>query len=294
MSAWRRDKQAYVGHASAALLGIAMMTGPRLAADEPRLKDVVRRLGAYVQGYGEKASIIVATERYTQRVTGDPSQAAERVTVADFAIVRAAGLGGWVGFRDVVEVDGTQLSDREERLIQVLTAASGRMDEAQRLSNESARFNIGPIQRNFNVPTAGLFFFRAENLDRFKFTRKSVQPDGTWEIGFRETSRPTLVRSPSGVSLPADGSIWVDGQSGTVTRTRIHMPIVVAPTRDGPARSGSAEIDVTYRRVPALDMWLPEAMSESYEGSGGLGPVRTIAEARYTNYRQFQTTVRIK
>ena len=36
------------------------------------------------------------------------------------------------------------------------------MDEARRLSDESARFNIGPIVRNFNVPTAALFFFRPE------------------------------------------------------------------------------------------------------------------------------------
>ncbi len=45
----------------AALFGIATLTGPRLAAAEPSLKDVVRRMGAYVQAYGEKASIVVAT-----------------------------------------------------------------------------------------------------------------------------------------------------------------------------------------------------------------------------------------
>jgi hypothetical protein len=278
----------------ATLLGIAALTGPRLAADEPSLKDVLQRMGAYVQSYGEKASIIVATERYTQRVRGGLLVRPEdRVTVADFAIVKAAGLGGWVGFRDVVEVDGKQVSDREERLIQILTSASGRLDEAQRLSNESARFNIGPMQRNFNVPTAGLFFFRAENLDRFKFTRKGVPRDGTWEIGFRETSRPTLVRTPAGVSVPADGSIWVDVETGTVTRTQIHMTIVVPPTTEGP-HTGAAEISVIYRRIPALDMWLPEAMIEKYEGTGGLGPFRTIAEANYTDYRQFQTSIRIK
>lgn len=270
------------------------MTGPRLAADEPSLKEVVRRMGAYVESYGEKASIIVATERYTQRVRNVFGHLDERVTLADFAIVKAAGLGGWVGFRDVWEVDGARVSDREERLIQILTSASGRMDEAQRLSNESARFNLGPIRRNVNVPTAALFFFRPENLDRFKFMRKGLQRDGTWEIGFRETSRPTLVRTPAGVSVPADGSIWVDGETGTVTRTRIHMTIVVAATPDDPPRTGSAEIDVTYRRVPALDMWLPEGMTESYDGDAGRGLSRTIAEAKYTDYRRFQTSVRIK
>src|SRR6186713_3222224 len=109
----------------AALLMIAALTGPRLAADEPSLKDVVRRMGAYVQAYGEKASIVVATERYTQQVSVSNRPVPERRdTVADFAIVKAEGLGGWVGFRDVVEADGTRIPDREGRLLRVLSAAS--------------------------------------------------------------------------------------------------------------------------------------------------------------------------
>ena len=277
---------------AAALLGVASIAPTRVATGEPSLNEVVRRMGAYVQSYGEKASIVVATERYTQHVRPQWGPGAERVTVAEFAIVRAAGLGGWVGFRDVVESDGVPITDREDRLIRVLTAASGRIDEAQRLSNESARFNIGPMERNFNVPTAALFFFRPENLDRFKFARKGVQRDGTWEIGFRETSRPTLIRTPAGVSVPADGSIWVEVETGTVVRTHIHMTLVMAPGSD--PHKGSAEIDVKYGRIHALDMWLPETMTESYEGDASRGPFRMSGEASYTNYRQFQTAVRIK
>ncbi len=120
-----------------ALLGIASIATPPAIADEPSLKEVVRRMGAYVQSYGEKASIVVATERYTQEVTAPnlkpPPPKEVRLLVADFAIVKAAGLGGWVGYRDVVEVDGRRVSDREDRLIEILTSASGRMDEAQRL-----------------------------------------------------------------------------------------------------------------------------------------------------------------
>lgn len=250
-------------------------------------------MSAYVQSYGEKASIVVATERYAQHVRALLGAGEDRVTVAEFAIVKAEGLGGWVGFRDVVEADGVPIGDHEDRLIQMLTAASGRMDEAQRLSNESARFNIGPIQRNFNVPTAVLFFFRPESLDRFKFARKGGQRDGTWEIGFRETSRPTLIRTPEGVSVPTDGSIWVDVATGTIVRTHIHMALVLAPNPSG-SQTGSAEIDVTYQRIAALDMWLPETMTESYEGGIGSSATRLTAEANYTNYRQFQTSVRIK
>jgi hypothetical protein len=100
------------------------------------------------------------------------------------------------------------------------------------------------------------------------------------------------------VSVPTDGSIWVDVDTGTVVRTHIHMTLVVAPPPDDP-HTGSVEIDVTYRRVAALDMWLPDAMTESYESVGSHSSSRSMpfnmtGEAKYTNYRQFQTTIRIK
>jgi hypothetical protein len=280
----------------AALAFAVMAPAPRTRSDGPSLKEVVRRMAAYVEAYGDKASIVVATERYTQHASSSrPSSATaldHRVTVADFAIVKAEGFGGWVGIRDIVEVDGARITDREDRLIQLLTASSGSMDEARRLSDESARFNIGPFLRNFNVPTTALFFFRTENLDRFKFTRKSVGGDGTWEIAFRETTRPALIRTPDGASVPTEGTMWVDAASGTVVRTRLRMAAFGAPGAS--PGTTSAEIAVTYRRVPALDMWLPDSMTESYEVVHGLVWERTTADAGYTDYRQFQTSVRIK
>ena len=233
----------------AVLLAVAARPAP---SDEPSLKEVVRRMGAYVQAYGDKASIVVATERYTQLVSGSRATGpGRRVTLADFAIIKAEGLGGWVGFRDVVEVDGAPVTDHADRLLQLLSASSGSLDEARRLSDESARFNIGPIQRNFNVPTTALFFFRPANLDRFKFSRKSVGPDGTWEIAFRETDRPTLIRTPDGHAVPSEGRLWVNAGDGTVLSTRMRMTEFGPQGIAGRSASGSAQIDVTYRRVAA-------------------------------------------
>jgi hypothetical protein len=251
-------------------------------------------MGAYVQSYGEKASIVVATERYTQEArTGDQAAPERRHTVADFAIVKAEGFGGWVGFRDVVEADGTGIPDRQGRLLRVLSASAGSMDEARRLSDESARFNVGPIVRNFNVPTAALFFFRPDNLDRFKFTRKHAGRDGVWEIAFRETERPTLIRTPEGQSVPSEGSVWVNAADGTVVRTNLRMNKFATGT-SAKREFTSAQVDVTYARVAALDMWLPETMRESYEAARGTFVDRISAEARYSDYRHFQTSVRIK
>jgi hypothetical protein len=279
----------------AAVLAISLggITLPALAPDQPSLKEIVRRIGAYVDHYGERASIVVATEHYTQRVSsGAQAPPRDRVTVADFAIVRAAGFGGWVGFRDVVEADGVRITDHEDRLLRVLENASGSFDEATRLSNESARFNIGSIARNFNVPTAALFFFVPDNLDRFKFTRKTAE-GARWEIAFRETAHPTIVRTPEGRSIPSEGTVWVSAADGTVVRTRLRMTFAARGSAFSSA-SGEAVVDVTYTLVPAVGLWLPAAMTESYQMVRGGAHERITTEAKYSGYRVFQTSVRIK
>jgi hypothetical protein len=257
------------------------------------LKDVMKRVEHYVAGYGEQASIVVCTERYDQQAQGSgmgPDGA--RTLVSDFALVYAGAIRGWLGFRDVLEVDGHRVSDREDRLARVLMGSEGRFDEARRVSDESARYNIGAILRTFNVPTAALFFFTPDNHDRFKFTARTVAPDGTWEIAFKETDRPTLIRTPDGYSVPSSGTIWVDPQTGTIVRTRLQIETLAG--RGDRAQHGQGHIDVVYRRVEALNMWLPASMDEFFEVSLKQVFDRVSGHAEYSNYRQFTTSVRIK
>jgi hypothetical protein len=63
--------------------------------------------------------------------------------------------------------------------------------ELQRIANESSRFNVGPVSRNFNVPTSAMFFFTPDNLARFAFTRK-----GTKKINGIETAMSTPPTTP--------------------------------------------------------------------------------------------------
>jgi hypothetical protein len=77
------------------------------AAAPPSIKDVMRRVGAYVDAYGERASIVVATENYRQEARGNTNAFhGERATVAEFAIVKIDAVAAWQGFRDVLSVDG--------------------------------------------------------------------------------------------------------------------------------------------------------------------------------------------
>jgi len=267
---------------------------PAARAHEVSLKDVMARVGAYVDGYGQKASIVVATEQYKQESHGNTSaEHGKRDLVADFALVRVEAANTWMGFRDVIEVDGKHVQDREDRLARVLMASAGRFDEAMRLNTESARFNIGPFLRNFNIPTTALFFFKTENHHRFKFAAKSVGQDGTWEIAFHESEKPTLIHTPDWRPVPTEGTIWVNPADGTVVRTFLKVGGVGQVARRGDRVVGS--VDVTFQRVDTLDMWLPATMDEKFETNGATSEwERLTGRADYSNYREFTTTVRIK
>lgn len=196
------------------------------APTDPAVDRVVRRMADYVAGYGPQASVFVGVEDYTQQVWVEGRYGRPRSLVAEFAIVKAAGRSGWAGFRDVVEVDGQDVSDRRDRLLNLLTGPAGGESELRRLSDESARYNVGPVIRNFNVPTTALFFFHPDLVRRFAFERKGTRTVGgvsTWELEFRETHRPTLVMKRDGSDVPCDGTVWVDPNDGTVVRTRLRL-----------------------------------------------------------------------
>jgi hypothetical protein len=269
------------------LLAVALGAQPSLS-----VRDVIDRAERYVESYGERASIVVGTERYEQSASSAGAAEGRRTLVSDVALVHADAIHGWLGFRDVLQVDGHAVADRDDRLTRVLMGSQGRFDEAGRLSDESARFNIGAIERNFNVPTAALFFFTHQNRQRFTFAARRVAPDGTWEVAFKEKDRPTLIRTPEGRSVPSAGTIWIEPQTGTIVRTRLEIR-----TLDGHgqrARRAHGSVDVTYRRVEDLDMWLPATMDEQFEASRDGIADRVSGHAEYSNYRRFTTTVRIK
>lgn len=315
---------------------VTILASATLAAQEPSANDLMAKVGAYAAAYGEKSSVVVAVETYTQQVTVEGAADIVRPIklVAEFAIVKLQG-GGWTGFRDVVEYNGEKVQDRRDRLTSLLTSTSASISEATRIANESARFNAGPISRNFNTPTAALFFFLPENLERFAFTKKGAKTiDGTKtiEIAYKETKQPTLITTRSGRNVPLEGSLWVT-DDGTVIRTRMHMerfadmqaapdqsaPRIIAPTNPASNNAGreavagaaarvgamdtrpiesSADIEVTYKKPDAIDLWLPSQMTELYEGpiqTMRIRPTsgRTVTKAAYSNFKQFGASGKI-
>ena len=74
----------------------------------------------------------------------------------------------------------------------------------------------------------------------------------------------------------------------TVLKTEIHPP----GTR---AQRGTGRVEVSYRFVENMAMWLPAVMDEQFETSGPRNAwERLDGHATYSNYRKFTTSGRVK
>ncbi len=263
-------------------------------AQEPDLETVLSRASAYVESYEQALGMMIAREEYRQRVPPIVdwlggrktylSGGQERHLLSDYMMVRLPSEEGdrWAGFRAVIEVDGRPVSDRLERL---QTIFEGSMEETlelwQKLAAESARYNIGGVTRNINVPTFALRILREENRDRFEFERiddDRVEGLDVWVLAYEERATPTLITNRQ-EDIFAHGRMWVDPVDGRIVRTEVR-------TYDE-ANELHSEIRVRYQPNDELGIWVPRDMRERYK----VGRERVEGTAKYTNFERFQVTV---
>jgi hypothetical protein len=253
----------------------------------PTLDDVLARLADYLTNYSASYSSTIATERYRQTYASGRTRG-ERALEAEFGIVRLPGTAGWVGFRDVTRVDGRQIEDREGRLARLFLApSSASLKQADAITEESTRFNVGPIQRTVNNPTCVLVALDPRNQPRFKFSKggeQTLNGARVWILRFTEVVRPTIIQTLSGENEPIQGRAWVDPSSGRLLRAELGLATVsMHPGVSGVDRF-SATIDVSFKEDQRLQLWVPATMTERYNDNGS---EIAAGDATYTNYRQF-------
>jgi hypothetical protein len=257
------------------------------AAREAELQLVMARLLEYVNGYQRQYSALVAEEEYWQQDRND-----RRTLRSDLLLVKPANEQvDWVLFRDVFEVDGDLVRDREDRLKKLfLDQSPEAQSQLQQILAESSRFNISQVARNINVPFFALKFLALANRAGFEFRlagRQEVAGIDAWRVEYTEIASPTVVRNQADrQDVPAKGWFIVDPLTGAILETRMELPI-------GQARG---EFVVRFRRDTSLGLWVPSEMRETYliRPVEHLGAVRgdwtTLAEARatYSKFRRFQ------
>ena len=286
-------RPAFRAVALAAVLGAGLSAAPSRAQDGAGLDAVISRAAAYVAAYVDELSNVVMEEDYRQTYYRDYNGVPARSQlVSEFLLMRVDDGGQWVGFRDVVELNGREIENRGNRLVSLLSdGRAGAVAQAHRISEESARYNLGETGRTFNVPTYSLFFLHPANVDRFRFERMRAGRAGcggvdtAWDVSFQEVSYPTLARGFQGISLPARGRFCLDPASGRVIETEFELN---HPEVRGQRPATEASARVTFGLEPRLNLWVPVEMRDSVEEDDGR---RLVGTARYRNYRQFDVTV---
>jgi hypothetical protein len=258
--------------------------GAVLSAHPPQTDDLQRNLdlaAAYLERYEHDVTAITARETYVQSI---PFEARMR-TLRSYLVVIAEPREGWVEFRDVFEVDGSAVHDQHDRLMRLfMQPKPDTRDQARRIADESARFNLSPkeapFQRTVNVPFTALRFLRRANHTRSAWHFGGRERVGTREaavLRFEEQAKPRLIGSRQ--QIAARGAFWLDTSIGTVLRSELRLatdPIFTT-------------IRVDYGEQPALRLWLPATMREEYRLRLPYGD-RTHLESRadYSDFRQFR------
>lgn len=280
----------------AAALGAALwMASAGAAAQTPSLGQVLRRSAVYVAEFRKQLSEIVAEETYRQeiadtgRIGGGSGRA--RTLRSDLLLVKPSDADRHVELRDVFEVDGKAVRDRGSRLEQLLKDPAGGMRIGAIIA-ESARYNIGSVQRTINTPLMALIFLDSVNQHRFRFKHAekpqpvfTETPDSAfnetpvfrvatqmWTVEYEERDKPTIIRSPRGENRPAKGRFWIDPSNGSVLISELIV--------DG--GGVIATVTVSYQSEPLMGFLVPVEMRESYLRY----PERITGRAEYGQFRQ--------
>ena len=290
-----------VGSITLAVVAFLPFAGGRVRAggEAPRaLVDLLHDAGEYVVGYEQGFSLVVAAEDYVQRLRASPSGPVRqtRQLKSDVVFVRAPGTAlSWWLLRDVFEVDGRAVRDRQGRLEKLLFANPGDgLERARAIADEGARFNLGHGFRNVNVPTLALALLHPDLQSRFSFERRgsaTIEGRPFVEVAFREISTPTVVKGPdSHPDLPAAGRVWIDAAGRTIGRTELTLELHA----DGSLTR--VFVATEYRPFQKLALWMPVEMRDRFHtelvGSRGRsGSVELVeGQASYGGFRRAGVT----
>jgi hypothetical protein len=271
-------------------------------ADALTLDQLLERAGAYVLAFESRFSNVVTEERYvqesteasTQRISTQSSQVRDMTTgnppprvqrrelVSDFLLVKLPGTDERLPFRDVFEVDKRRVRDRDDRLSTLFLHPTGStLEQALRIMEESARYNIGNIQRTINLPILALEVLRPQDQPHVRFSKgkldTSIGPN-VYILEYREQAPPTLIHGPQGRDMFSHGRFWIEALTGRVMKSELMIddPVV------------RASVTTRYQVDAAYDLAVPIEMKEDYGLPNG---ARVTGVATYGNFRRFEVQV---
>src|SRR5438874_2642497 len=229
----------------AASAAFASSASSRASAVVP-LDTLLDRAAWYLDYFVDEFENVVAEERYVQDSTmplpsfspvggargggfppppspSDAARARHRDLRSDFLLVKSPDTQALVPFRDVIEVDGVAIRDREARLAKLFLSARGAsvMEQAERIGAEGARYNLGNMRSTLGNPVLGLGVLQRTYQARFRFTLAKddrASAAGVSVVEFKETASPAMIRGEAGRDLMAHGRVTMGSGSSEIGR----------------------------------------------------------------------------
>jgi hypothetical protein len=256
------------------ILAAAMLCVSRADAQSPKVDELIPKATAYAHLFVERFSNVVAEERYEQEITVPKRK---RVLVSDFLLVKPPGDELWNAFRDVAEVDGKPVRDREDRLMKLfLEPSSNSLRRAAEIREAGARHNLADIG-TLNNPLLVIGFLQSQYVDRFRFNLAGLEKKlgaDVRTVRFVEFRQPTMLKRNANGDLFSRGLIWIEEATGRVVKTELQLGGQTAPIR----------ITTLFEFDEALGINVPIVMEDWYPDRTG----EFRGKASYGKFRRFE------
>lgn len=282
------------------VLGASLTLQAQTGAPGSGFTTVIGSAMRYAMSYERNFALLAAEELSIQELQRPPNpgdnlsqrnpgggmraggEVGRMVIKSDYLLVQLGDGEGWMPFRDAYEVKGNKKRERNDRLLKLFQSGdTDRFEKAAKLTEETARLNLGNVARTINIPTLALMFLHPRVNERFEFTddgEETIAGRVLRRAAYREAARPTLIKTTRGRDLALTGRLWIDPFTGTVIKSELNAA-------DPAVRCA---ITVTYRKDDALDFWVPHQMEEYYKAALALDEI--VATATYANFRRFLKT----
>lgn len=259
----------------AAPLALVALCSIPVAAWAPSVEELIPKATAYSHQFIDRFSNVVAEERYEQAITVPRRK---RLLLSDFLLVKYPGDTLWQTFRDVAEVDGKPVRDRQDRMLKLfLEPSSSALRRASELQSASARHNLVNVGSLSN-PLLVMAYLQAQYVTRFRFNLagldKKVGPN-VRIARFVEFQRPTILRLDAATDLFSRGLIWIEEDTGRVVKTELQLGNTMSMIR----------VTTQFVFDDELGINVPTVMEDVYPSTPG-GEFR--GKATYGKFRRFE------
>ena len=255
-------------------LAACVVWSDRLVSQPAGASAVLDRTTAYVQSFVERFVNVVAEERYVQTAeSGYTRLTQRRVLLSDFLLVQAQGSTLYYQFRDVREIDGQAVIERDRRLTELfLQPWDTAITQAARIAVDSARYNVVNVG-TINYPLQAVILLQPRYRGRLEFSvggRERLAARQLRVITFRERDVQDTIFD----GLRSFGRAWVDEATGMVMKTELELR--------SPRRKYPDKITTSFMFDERLQLAAPAEMRDSYYSPGMSGV------ATYSQFRTFQ------